>query len=251
MMRLLQPPVFSLAHRSAGVGPGLQLKLKRAGFGLRACGAALGIIGMASETSGELAWERTSVEVTAKSTEPAAIAEYRFKNSGVDPITIRQVQPDCGCVTTPLEKTTFAPGEEGRLLARFELGDQPMDRQIPIHVSAESAGRKFNSVLVLRAKIQEVVRFSQRQLYWRANERLEPKVITLTVSPEDKLTIKDARSETPSFKVELRPTDDPHTYHLEVTPPAERTRAVATIAVSTHAEDRSDPIVHRMIARVL
>lgn len=200
---------------------------------------------------GELEWQRTSVEVVAKSTDNSATAEYRFKNTGVDAVTIREVQPDCGCVTTPLDKTTYAPGEEGRLLAKFELGDQPIDRHIPIHVQTESAGRKGNAVLVLRARINEVVRFAPKQLYWRANERLEPKTVTVTLAPDEKLKLTEAKSEVPSFQVNLTPTDDPNVFNLEVTPPSERSRAVGTIIVTAAAEDRPEPVVHRMIARVL
>ena len=46
-------------------------------------------------------------------------AEVAFSNSGDSQLTIRQVQPTCGCTTTKLDKTVFQPNEEYAFTLNF------------------------------------------------------------------------------------------------------------------------------------
>lgn len=198
----------------------------------------------------EIKWETTALEISPKSTEVLAPAEFRFTNAGLSAVTIQEVRPDCSCITAPLERRTYHPGESGKVAVVFNVKGQVGEHHVPIQVTSLADGNTATAVLILHVKIRDVVVFSERFLYWRPNNDLVPKTVTITVDPQEDLTIQGARSENPAFQVELAPTQDPRRFELRVTPPAERVRTFAQIVVTTASSGNSQPTEHRLVARI-
>jgi hypothetical protein len=196
-----------------------------------------------------LAWEKNRVELRVKSIDSAGTAVFNFKNEGTTPVTISRIQPDCGCVTVAADKPSYQPGEPGQIAATFIIGKQAGERTVPIQVSsdADSGGA---TVLILHVTIVPVVVFSEPFLYWKDEDPLESKTVTITLSAGEALTLKEVRSSNPEFRLRLQPTSDPLRYKLEVAPPFDRRRAFSTISAITTSPGQL-PQEHSMIARVL
>lgn len=45
---------------------------------------------------------------------------YRFKNTGNQPLIIEKVQPGCGCTVADYPKEAIAPGQEAEIKAEFD-----------------------------------------------------------------------------------------------------------------------------------
>lgn len=59
-----------------------------------------------------------------------------FTNTGNQVLTINRVQPTCGCTTTKLDKTTFAPGKSGEIKLKFTpKGSGPQTKYVKIHTN--------------------------------------------------------------------------------------------------------------------
>jgi len=56
---------------------------------------------------------------------PAAEYEFRFKNTGKEPITISKVQASCGCTTPSYSKDPVLPGKEGVIKASYNTNGRP------------------------------------------------------------------------------------------------------------------------------
>lgn len=56
---------------------------------------------------------------------PAAEYEFKFKNTGKEPITIQKVQASCGCTTPSYSKDPVLPGKEGAIKASYNTNGRP------------------------------------------------------------------------------------------------------------------------------
>ncbi len=56
---------------------------------------------------------------------PAAEYEFKFKNTGKEPITISKVQASCGCTTPSYSKDPVLPGKEGAIKASYNTNGRP------------------------------------------------------------------------------------------------------------------------------
>jgi|GEM_PF-5273601 len=201
--------------------------------------------------AGALVWDQTTVLLTPKSTDQRATAQFKFQNTGKEPVFINRVQPDCSCVTAPLAKTLYGPGEHGTVTASFAIGHQTGDHTVTIEVKGAEGDRPFSSVLILQVKIVDVVVFSPRFLYWKNDEPLSPKTVEVTLRPGEPLALKEIRAGNPAYTVKLSPTDDPRHFTLLVTPPTPRARSICPITVVTESPDHAQTHEHGMVARVL
>lgn len=201
--------------------------------------------------AGPLFWTQSTLALTPKSTDRAAVANFDFQSVGSDSVVIDQVHPDCTCVTAPLEKTTYAPGERGQIAASFVIGRQTGDHAVTIQVKGHAGEQPFSTVLVLHIKIVDVVVFSPRFLYWKAEEPLDPKTVEVTLLAGEPIALRDVRAGNPAFTVKLTPTDDPRRFTLLVTPPPQRARSICPITVTTESTDHPETHEHGMVARLL
>ena len=71
-----------------------------------------------------LEWSERRVTMDAAPGQKQAEAEFVFRNTGEEPVTITQVWSSCGCTTTALEKRTYEAGEGGRITATFVFGSR-------------------------------------------------------------------------------------------------------------------------------
>jgi len=201
-----------------------------------------------------LHWETTEILLTPKSTSASATAEFVFTNRGATEVFIEGVQPDCSCVTMPLAKMQYMPGESGRLAATFAVGHQTGEVTVPIQIRSRDglAGATNSTVLLLRVKIAEVVTFSPRFLYWKKGEPLGPKMVNVSILHGELITLKEVRAGNPAYRAELQPTKDQERFILKVAPPADGSRSVCPLTIIS--ESKGNPATkneHAMIARVL
>lgn len=211
---------------------------------------ALVFLAAAGAGRAQLHWESTHLSITPKSTELQATAEFKFTNVGGAPLTIKEVHPDCGCVVPTPDSRAYSPGESGRVAVTFNVPGQLGDRDVPIQVISESAGKTSSSVVVLHVRIQELVTFSERFVYWKTEQPLNPRTVTITLAAGEDLTVKEVRAADPAFHTELASTSDPRRFTLKITPPAKRQRLATSVVVTTTPQQGGRVTEHRIVARV-
>lgn len=63
---------------------------------------------------------------------------YRFKNSGQEPLIIKDVRPSCGCTVAEKPLEPIAPGKEGTITAVFDSQNKPGPAHKTITVMANT-----------------------------------------------------------------------------------------------------------------
>lgn len=64
--------------------------------------------------------------------------EFVFKNTGTEPLYVRDAKASCGCTTPEWTKDTIAPGGEGKILVQFNSEGRPGDFNKSVTVLANT-----------------------------------------------------------------------------------------------------------------
>lgn len=64
--------------------------------------------------------------------------EFVFKNTGDEPLYVRDAKASCGCTTPEWTKDTIAPGGEGKILVQFNSEGRPGDFNKSVTVLANT-----------------------------------------------------------------------------------------------------------------
>lgn len=81
---------------------------------------------------------------------PAAEVEFKFKNTGKEPILIQAVRPSCGCTTPTWSKDPVLPGQTGVIKASYGTEGRPNGFTKSITVTS-NAGTK---VLTIKGNVE-------------------------------------------------------------------------------------------------
>jgi hypothetical protein len=79
------------------------------------------------------------------------IAKFAFTNSSAHPVTIVNVEADCGCVAMKTEQRTYKPGETGQLELEFDSTKYAYEFGQTVAVITEPGSQRIN--LLLRASV--------------------------------------------------------------------------------------------------
>ncbi len=184
---------------------------------------ALGIWGVLAPSTvhAQLTWEKRDLEILPSLDETNAVARFMFTNASQRTVTIQSVRTSCGCVTAPLEKMIYKPGEDGEIQANFNFGQRGgmQEKQILLLTDdpVESAVR-----LTMRVDIPELVQITPLYVFWLKGERAEPKQITVRVVPtepaRDVTLVGPTNSMAHPIVGEIRAAKPGREYVLEVKP---------------------------------
>lgn len=82
---------------------------------------------------------------------PQAEFEFKFKNTGTEPIVISGVHASCGCTTPSYSKEPVKPGETGTIKAVYNTQGRPT----PFNKSITVASNAGTKVLVIKGTVEK------------------------------------------------------------------------------------------------
>ena len=181
----------------------------------------LGVLGASLAgwpTAYALQW--TTVEAVLRPLADGAmpVASYSFRNATAAPVTITQAVATCACTLIDLAKKTYAPGESGVLVVRFDPTGRSGTVSRTIAVTTDAAGAQ-PQILKLTAELPEVLTFTPRDLSWAEGEERAVKSLDVLVNVREGLELAAAWANQPDFKVELVTVAPRTHYRVKVTPP--------------------------------
>lgn len=178
----------------------------------------LGVLLVWLPTAQGLQW--TTVDAVLRPQRDGAMpsASYAFRNDSSAPVTITHAVPSCDCTTIDLAKKTYAPGEGGFLVARFDPTGRSGTVNRTINVVTDEPGGQ-PQLLKLTAELPEVLTFTPHDLRWAAGDKPETKTLEVLVNTPGGVALSAAWANHPDFKVELVTVTPRTHYRVKVTPP--------------------------------
>ncbi|MEO0468884.1 MAG: DUF1573 domain-containing protein [Bacteroidota bacterium] len=103
---------------------------------------------------------RTSVEWTDEEYNYGKVSEgtkvtyqFRFKNTGTEPLTLTRVKPSCGCTTPTYSKDPVAPGEDGFIDVSFNTSGKSGVQNKTVTVTGNFDG-SVNKILRINGEVE-------------------------------------------------------------------------------------------------
>ena len=178
----------------------------------------LGVLLVWLPTARALQWTSTEAVLRPQADGAMPVASYSFRNATAAPVTITQAVATCDCTLIDLAKKTYAPGESGVLVVRFDPTGRSGTVSRTISVVTHEPGAQ-PQLPKLTAELPEVLSFTPRDLSWAAGEKPEAKFLDVLVNVREGLELAAAWANQPDFKVELVTVAPRTHYRVKVTPP--------------------------------
>lgn len=190
-----------------------------------------------------LQWEQTSIDVQAEIGQEEVNAYFAFTNSSDIPVTITKTHASCGCTVPTLEKTTYAPGESGKLLATFDIGSRVGKQRKEITVEVDKGAQKESTTLVLQVDIPQLIQLKSRALLWRIGDATDAKECEIIIHASQpmkvgKVVSKNGDIVESAFNYEIVEAKSKEHYILKITPKSTAEKVRETIYL--HSEDDTD-----------
>ncbi len=204
----------------------------------------------AATAEASIEWESKEIAVAVHPVQLKKEVEFKFRNTGTEPVEFLSMRPSCGCISIHPEKKRYLPGENGTLKVVFDLNNRtgPQKKSVKIITSDNPAQ---NQTLLLKIDIPEAYLFSTKRLLWEPGPKKPTQTVTLTNVSSSAISIGKVTSSNARLKIEVKTLREGFEYRLELTPEAglENTRAVIriqTIPPAGMAESKSYKIYVRI-----
>lgn len=178
----------------------------------------LGVLLVWLPTARALQWTGIEAVLRPQADGAMPVASYSFRNATAAPVTITQAVATCDCTLIDLAKKTYAPGESGVLVVRFDPTGRSGTVSRTINVETDEPGAP-SQLLKLTAELPEVLSFTPRDLSWAGGEERAAKSLDVLVNVREGLELAAAWANQPDFKVELVTVAPRTHYRVKVTPP--------------------------------
>jgi hypothetical protein len=180
----------------------------------------------------DLKWDKPIQEFQRTPAEEAVEAHFTFRNTGQTPVTIKSLRPSCGCTTAKLEKKTYAPGEQGEVLARFVFGSRKGQHRLLVNVVTDDKPKE-PTVLDLRVYIHDPVSIAPALVYWKTGESPTAKTVQVNAEAGQPVHVKSVTSSNPRVTAALQIVKPGAQYIVSVTPADTTQKESAEISVQT------------------
>jgi hypothetical protein len=169
-------------------------------------------------SSGSLTWDNPQVNAIAGLGDKEAVALFTFKNTGLNPVTVHDIDTTCECTVAELPKRVYAPGEGGAVRVVFTIGDRTGPQDRVISVTTDDPNNR-TARLHLRLDIPAPLTWSARMVQWSIGGAADVKYLEVTAGGGGRIAaveIKNAAS--PQVTVESKSMDGGAKYGLALKP---------------------------------
>lgn len=198
-----------------------------------------------------LVWDKQKVEMKAKIAEKIVRTSYRFTNTGKDPVTLVDLIPSCGCVTTEVAKLVYAPGESGVIKVTLDLSiDDESETQDRTILVTSSDAPKDPTALRFIVHVPTAVEARPQGVDWKQGDKPVAKEVLVKSGPNIEQMKVHLESENGDFSVEIKPDAADQSYHVTIAPKSTAAVCYAQIRLVAESPSFPHPIVCEITARV-
>lgn len=194
----------------------------------------------------DLKFEKTEVDVHPSPADATAVAHFMYENTGTKPIHIASVQTSCGCTVATLKSNDVAPGDKGEITATLNIGNRTGAQTKAITVNTDDPAHP-QTVLTLRADIPTLLEVQPIFVFWKQDEEMKPKIITVKApkdSPVKKITVT---STDPEITAKVEKGDGPKEWKVSVVPKDKTKLHNATLTINPEFPPNSPKLFYATV----
>ncbi len=184
---------------------------------------------------GELKLNVERVEVKPKPEDEVVNVEFGFKNLGTKPVTIQSLESGCHCLSSSLDKRTYAAGEAGKGKAEFKIGSFTGQHEKIITVTTDDPAQP-EWIIPFLVDIPEVVSIEPKNVQWWLNEDPSPKPITVKMTGTDPMKITNITSTREAVGFTWKEITPGREYTVTVTPKSTAEVIIGALKLETDSK---------------
>ncbi len=189
----------------------------------------------AAASASALEWKTRHLSFEVAPLQKTTDAAFEFTNTSAQPVSITNVESSCDCLDVAPSAAIIAPGESGRINARFTVGDRFGIYRRTILVTTNEGTPPV--ALAVEFNVAEVASLTPRSVEWPVDGPAREQAVDIVVTPGIELTISHAQATSEEFSHRLETVEAGRHYRLHVTPKS--TREIANAAFRLHAKAAS------------
>lgn len=144
----------------------------------------------------KLVWENPSQEIKYEIDGPLTFL-FHVKNFGTSPVSIKYVQPGCGCTSAKINKTELEPQDTATVTCVVDTNKTNSGRPNKVLVQDGEGNDHILSLTVIK---DETFTIEPRSLIWSPNKAY-PQTVHINFKPDSKYKITSIESLSKKFKV--------------------------------------------------
>ena len=186
---------------------------------------------------GELAFETNEISMTLPPDKDRLSVEFPFKVKGAKPVTIKEYQAACSCLSAEISgngKLTWRPGESGVVRGNFKLGTIKGAIEKKIVITLE--GETVPIVLTAKLEIPDLFSIDPPTLFWDLDGRGDAQIFKIRVNHETDIMVTELSCTNEQFKYELKVIKPGREYQVVVTPVHVKERAFGLLRIKNDCE---------------
>lgn len=176
-----------------------------------------------------LDWKSTTAELRLAPLQSNAEVVFEFTNTSTKSVTIRDVQANCGCLEAASDRTVCAPGETGRIRARFAVGDRYGLYERTISVVTDDSSTPTH--LRVSIDVPELASVTPRSLEWKRDAAIGEQIIDVRATAPLNIEFTEATPTNESFTARLETVEAGHAYRIHLKPVSTAAPANAAIRI--------------------
>lgn len=152
----------------------------------------------------EISFEKKVVQALAPVSSNEYHFSYSFKNAGDKEVKILKITTTCGCTKAESDKPVYAPGESGKIIGIFEIGDRVGRQDKKIYITTDDAETP-KITLSLNLAIPVLAEFRPKMLLWRRGGIPESKKLRIDTAREYGARIVKVECADKNFQIDFVP----------------------------------------------
>jgi len=167
----------------------------------------------------ELKWEQNTIDLHPAVGDKAAVAHFKYQNTGTTPVHFKSVKASCGCTATQSQKEVVNPGENGEITATFTIGDRTGQQIKTVTVQTDDPNpTQAATILTLKTTIPQSLEIKPTFIYWQSGEEPKPKKISIKAVKEFPAKNITVKSNSQNFESKVEPGNASGEWTIEITP---------------------------------
>lgn len=192
--------------------------------------SAAALLCLAASARAELAFTKPVQEFQCLPDQTSVEPHFAFKNIGKTPVTVKSITTSCGCTTAHLEKRTYAPGETGEVVAKYNFRFQSGALRKLVTVTTDDGTQPM--ALDIRVFRHEPFEVKPALVFWRTGEAGEAKTVQLLAN-NFPVHVKSVTSSNPRLVASVQTVKEGEEYTVSVKPADTAQKESGEISVTT------------------
>ncbi len=187
-------------------------------------------------SSAQIVFEETFKKVDAAPDAETVTVFFPFMVEGGEVVEIAEFDTPCSCLSVAItdDRRKWQPQEKGIVTAVFKMGNfkGEVDKHILLRLKGEQTP---SEKLTVRVKIPILVEIEPRTLTWSQGEGLVEKSISIVINQEEPMTILEVKPTNQNFTYHLETIKAGRKYAIRITPKKTDQQCVGVIRIHTDA----------------